>query len=434
MAANHVVIVGTGARKHALVRRLLDEGCTDLWVAPGNPAFDSLPVGQAPVGTESLPALVDWARGQAIDLAIVLNETLLFQGVADQFRRAGIACLGPGRAAALIERSKILAKNVMQRVGVRTPRWQIFSNARAAWEECRHFRYPAVIKIDGPPKHNNVFIVKGVDDARQALEWLGEYELGPAPVLVESVVDGPELSLTVLTDGRGGLALFPLVHEYRWTAAGNRGLMTRGMGAFAPVHLDDRALQGILDGVDRVLEELRRDGLVYTGALTANVILGPDGPELLEFNSHLGDPETQTVLPVMDHPLLDVLDATARGDLGGFIDLRQSVRSSSLSLSMVRKGYPGSPMDDVLIPEELALNVQVSFYETRRVGGGLVPVKGRALSCNAVAPTFDEAADRVHALAADIAMRVPGLTFREDIGTVEDTMRRHAGAGAGGFR
>lgn len=283
------------------------------------------------------------------------------------------------------------------------------------------------------PRGNGVFIVDNVAEARQALRWIGEHEVGSAPVLVESFIGGPEFSLTVLAGARGDLVLLPLVHEYKRAATGDRSELTRGMGAFAPVRVDDRALLEVLGGVERVLGELRRDGMAYTGSLTTNVILGPDGPELLEFNSHVGDPETQTMLPVLDGSLLDIVDATANDALGGFIDLHRRVATSSVSLSLVRRGYPGPSRSEVLVPEELTGDGYLYFYETYRVDGGLAPSGGRVLSCHASADSFDEAVARARAVAVRVTQQVPGLTFRDDIGTDHDSMTRHARITSGGL-
>jgi phosphoribosylamine--glycine ligase len=425
MTGSRVLIAGTGARKHALARRLAEEGCQQLWIAPGNPALDSMPVRTAPAGPESGRALAAWASSVAIDLAIVLDESLLFQGLADEFRDQGVTCLGPGLAPALIERSKIFAKNTMQRAGVRTPNWTVYGSTAMAWDECPRMQFPAVFKTDGPPKNKSVFIVHDVREARWALRWLARYEIGSAPVLAESFVTGPEFSVTVLVDEHCHLTALPLVHEYRQVSA-VRSDMTRGMGAFAPFCIDERNYEEVLDSIGQVLQELRRSGLRYTGSLTANVILGPRGPELLEFNCHLGDPETQTALPVISESLLDIFSAAANGGLSGCADLHRAASASSVSLTMVREGYPGPALRDVLLPAALAGSPNVLFYETSRAGRDFAPLRGRALSCNASGASFGDAARQVQAVAAHVAEQVPGLIFRPDIGTSDDAMTTYA--------
>lgn len=422
MPAGRVLIVGTGARKHALVRRLLDDGCEDVWVVPANPALARLPVREAPVGTGSLRLLAGWARGEAIDLAIVLDEGLLFQGIADEFQKAGVACLGARRSAALIERSKIFAKTLMQRAGVETPQWQTYSSARAGWDNCPHLTFPAVIKADGPTTGQGVFVVDDVAEARRALRWLGEQQDGSAPVLVESYLEGAELSLTVLVDDGGELMLLPLVHEYKRAAAGDRENITTGMGAFAPVRMDGGTIDAVLDSIRRVLRELLQEGLNYTGSLTTNVILSPSGPSLLEFNSHMGDPETQTVLPLVGGSLLDIFHTVATGCLGGFVDLNRSASGSSVSLTMVRTGYSDPSRSNIVLPEHLTEDENLLFYEMYPVDCGLSPRGRRVLCCQASADTFDEAMACSRGMAIRVAKLVPGLTFRHDIGIDGDAM------------
>ena len=420
MSDKRVLVVGTGARRHAIVHRLLNEGCRDLWIFPSSPALESLPIREVPIGTNSLPALVDWAKGRAIDLAIVLDEVFLFRGISDRFSQADIACVGPSRSAALIERSKIFAKEVMRCAGVATPPWRSYDCTRAAWDACSRLQYPAVVKSVVSDCRNCVFVVDCADDFRKALKILDEQQLNATPVLTESFIRGPEFSLTVLADKSGNMVLFPLVHDYKRLTADEKSPMTSGMGAFAPVLVDERTLYPVLDGLERVLAELRRRNRAYSGLLTTNVILGPSGPVLLEFNTHFGDPETQTVLPLIDGSLLEFFCKAAFGSLSGFVNLHESAHKSSVSINLVRYGYPGSSYSEVIIPTEYTTEPNVLFYEAVRVDGGLAPVGGRVLSCVASAFDFQDALSDACSMADRIARQVPGLTHREDIVRVRD--------------
>ena len=422
MVVRRVLIVGSGARKHALAVRLLDEGCQEVWVVPGNPALARLPIREAPIGTRSLPLLAGWARNQAVDLVLVLDEGLLFRGLADALQEAGVVCLGPKRSAAVIERSKSFAKHLMQRAQVPSPQWQLYSNPRAAAVECPHLEFPSVIKADGPVKGQGVFVVGNAKEALRGLRQLDDNELGPAPVLVESFLDGPEFSLTVLADARGDLVLLPLVHEYKLADPTDRSTITTGMGAVAPVEIEDDTVAAVLDNVHSVLRELRQAGLTYTGSLTTNVILGSSGPELLEFNTHMGDPETQTVMPRIGGSLFDILYKVGTDQLGGFVDLHSHSASTSVSLTLVRAGYPGPLQSDIVLPNSLTEHRNLFYYDTYPTEYGLSPQGGRVLSCQASGHTFIEAADLARALAASVVEQIPGLSFRRYIGTVRDAM------------
>jgi phosphoribosylamine--glycine ligase len=227
--------------------------------------------------------------------------------------------------------------------------------------------------------------------------------------------------MSVLADERGGVALLPLVHDYVWGAPGEQRDLTRGMGAFAPVRIDEPVIDEVLDGIRRVLGELRESGLTYTGSLTTNVILGPEGPELLEFNSHVGDPETQTVLPLIDGSVLELLVAAGTGGLGGLLDLHRPASGSSVSLSLVRPGYPDAPVGDVVVPTTITGDPSVHFYDTYPVEGGLAPWGGRVLSCHAHASTFEDAVAGARRVAQRVLEQVPDLRFREDIGAEHDS-------------
>ncbi len=232
MVVRRVLIVGSGARKHTLAVRLLDEGCQEVWVVPGNPALARLPIREAPIGTRSLPLLAGWARNEAVDLVLVIDEGLLFRGLADALQEAGVVCLGPKRSAAVIERSKSFAKHLMQRA--RCLPMAVCGDPSGRGGQCPHLEFPSVIKADGPVKGQGVFVVGNAKEALQALRQLDDNELGPAPVLVESFLDGPEFSLTVLADPPGDLVLLPLVHEYKLADPTDRSTITTGMGAVAP--------------------------------------------------------------------------------------------------------------------------------------------------------------------------------------------------------
>lgn len=413
MARSRFLIVGTGARRQALARRLVAEG-SQVWLAPGSPAILESSVQVAPVAMESVQPLAAWAAAQRIDTALILNEALLFDGMADAFVQAGVGCLGAGQAAAVIERSKIFAHVMMQTLGIACPPWRVYGAVTDAIADSGRFTYPVVIKTDGPAMRTGVFIAGSLGEARDALAYLSEHEIGSGPVLVEEYVPGIEISVSVLAGAAGEMVVWPVVREFN-RLGGDRTAITHGMGALAPAPVDGAVLDTVVDWLGRLLDALARQGRVFRGWLTTNVILGPRGPELLEFNCHVGDPDMQTVLPVIQAPLTDLLTAAAHGGLGGRVDLHRAATTAAATVNLVRPGYPGLSPGSVRIPRALARREGISLYETTADGEDLVPKGGRVMSCTASAPSLDSAAAAARALAAEVAGQVPGLSFRDDI-------------------
>lgn len=421
---SRVLIVGTGARRQALARRLTAEG-TEVWVAPGSPAFANSPVRTAPVAMQAVQALAEWAAAQRIDTALVLNEALLFAGMADAFAQKGVGCVGASQAASLIERSKIFAHVMMQTLGIACPPWHVYGTVTDAVDGAGRFTYPVVIKSDGPAMRAGVFIAGSVGEARDALADLGEHEVGSGPVLVEEYVPGTEISVSVLAGAPGEMVVWPVVREFNRLGA-DQAAITHGMGALAPVPVDAAVLDTVLDWLGQLIDALSRRGPGLRGWLTTNVILGPRGPELLEFNCHVGDPEIQTVLPMVQAPLTDLLTAAAHSGLGGRVDLHRVATTAAATVNLVRPGYPGVSSAPVRIPRTLAQREGISLYETTVDGEDLVPTGGRVMSCTASASSLDSAAAAARALAAAVAGQVPGVSFRDDIDAGAEGIARSA--------
>lgn len=412
-ARPRILIVGTGARRQALARRLTAEGA-EVWVAPGSPAFANSSVRTAPGAMQDVLPLTEWAAAQRIDTALVLNEALLFGGIADAFVQQGVDCVGASQAASLIERSKIFAHVMMQTLGIACPPWRAYGTIADASADAGRFTYPVVIKSDGPAKRTGVSIARSVGEARNALAHLGEHEVGSGPVLVEDYVPGIEISVSVLAGTAGEMVVWPVVREFNRRGA-EQAAITHGMGALAPAPVVDAVLDTVINWLAQLLDALSRRGSGLRGWLTTDVILGPRGPELLEFNCHVGDPEIQTVLPVVQAPLTDLLIAAAHGGLDGRLDLHRVATTAASTVNLVRPGYPGVSSGSVRIPPALAQREGISLYETTADGEDLVPIGGRVMSCTATASALDSAAVAARALAAEVAGQVPGVSFRDDI-------------------
>ena len=392
-----VLLLGSGGREHALAWRLAQSPLLEeLHAAPGNPGIARL--GDChPARAEDAEAVVELARALAVDLVVVGPEAPLVAGVADELRHGGVAVFGPGAGAARIEGSKSFAKEVMAAAGV----------ASAATRPVA--RPPCVVKADGLAAGKGVHVCRTDDELEAALRATAA--LG-GPVVIEELLEGEEISVFAITDGARTLAL-PVAQDFKRVGDGDTGPNTGGMGAYAPV--DGVDAEELLDAVHRpVLEELARRGTPFVGTLYAGLMLTADGPRVLEFNCRFGDPETQSVVALLEDDLLGVLAAAAGGDLRGS-ELRIS-DGAAVTVVLAAGAYPdgrdaGSPIEGVEEAEEQGAHV---FHAGTAVRDGrLVTNGGRILSGTATGGTLPEARSAAYAAVERISF--PGMRYRRDV-------------------
>jgi phosphoribosylamine--glycine ligase len=395
-----VLIVGSGGREHALAWKLSQSAGTELHAAPGNPGIAAL--GEChPVRAGDAEGLLALARAVGIDLAVIGPEDPLVSGVADELRHAGIAVFGPSAAAARIEGSKRFAKELLAAAGV--PAAASLAVARP----------PCVVKADGLAGGKGVFICRTPNELDAGLAAAAA--LG-GPLVIEELLEGEEVSLFVLSDGRH---LIPLAaaRDYKRAGDGDTGPNTGGMGAFSPVpEVGAAALDELVEHIHRpVLDELAGRGTPFVGLLYAGVMLTDDGPRVLEFNCRFGDPETQVVLPRIDGDLLEALAAAAAGDLRGVTletGSRAAVTVVIAAATYPERGDTGSPIAGT--DEAEALGALVFHAGTALRGGRLVTSGGRILDVTGVADDLE----RARALAYEAAARISfdGARYRQDVG------------------
>ena len=395
-----VLLVGSGGREHALAWRLASSPeLTELHVAPGNPGIASLATCH-PVAADDGDGLLGLARSLAADLVVVGPEGPLVAGVADELRHAGISVFGPSRAAARIEGSKLFAKDVMAAAGV--PTAGVLDAPRA----------PCVLKADGLAAGKGVVVCRTDDEVLAGLEVARGFD---GPVLVEELLEGREVSVLALCDGLDALTLAP-ARDFKRAYDGDSGPNTGGMGSFAPVpDLDDDLLALLLETCVRpTLAELARRGAPFVGTLFAGLMLAADGPRVLEFNCRFGDPETQSMLPLVDGDLLVALAAAASGSLTG-VSLER-LAASAVTVVLAAGRYPaagdaGTPIEG--IDDATAEGALVFHAGTALNDGELVTNGGRLLGVTATGADLAEARRRAYA-AADL-IRIPCARRREDI-------------------
>ncbi len=419
----NILILGSGAREHALASRLSQEsGVGRLVCAPGNAGMAS----NGPVAGVSLSDADDMlalAEREGVTLTIVGPELPLSVGVVDRFVEAGRPILGPSRAAARIETSKVWAKQFMARHHVPTARFLVAETAEVAFEALSTERlgWPLVIKADGLAAGKGVVLVNTTGEAMAVIdEMLTGTRFGEAGrrIVLEECLVGPEVSFFVLTDGRRAMSLGS-AQDHKRALDGDRGPNTGGMGAFAPSplmtpELEARVLQSV---VQPVLMGMREEGHPYRGFLYCGLMLTARGPMVIEFNARLGDPEAQVLLPLIDEPLLPLLDAAAAGALPD-----RPVRLSHeprVGVVVASGGYPdqfatGKPITG--LAEAAALDgVEVYHAGTSvRDDGRVVTSGGRVLTVVGRGADYKAAIARAYAGVERI--KFDGAYCRRDIG------------------
>ena len=392
-----VLVVGSGGREHALTWALSRSGdVSELHAAPGNPGIAAL-ARCHPARADDPASIVPLAEELRVDLVVVGPEAPLVAGLADDLRHRGIAVFGPSADAARIEGSKAFAKDVMEAAGVPTARALAVA------------RPPCVVKADGLAAGKGVWVCRTqgeLDQGLHAAEALGQ------PFHVEELLEGNEVSVFALTDGRRVLPL-PAAQDYKRIGDGDEGANTGGMGSYSPVPAV--AADELVELVcTPVLHELAQRRTPFIGVLFAGVMLTADGPRVLEYNCRFGDPETQSLLPRLDGDLFEALAACAAGSLAG-VSLPVSDRAA-VTVVLAGDGYParsdtGARVDGVADAE--ALGALVFHAGTALHEGELVTNGGRILNVTGIADSVEGA--RAAAYKAASRIHFAGMQFRHDI-------------------
>jgi len=412
-----ILVIGSGGREHALLKGLAaDPATTDLHVTPGNAGMAGLATVHADAGkVDDADAMVALARDIAADLVVIGPEIPLVAGVADALRDAGIRVFGPGRQAAQLEGSKKFAKEVMEAAGVATARAeQLLPGADPAEIEAALDRFGPtwVVKDDGLAGGKGVVVTPEREAALAHVAAV--HELGN-PVLIESFLDGPEVSLFCLVDGETVVPLLP-AQDHKRAHDNDEGPNTGGMGAYTPLPwLPADGVQRIVDEVCvPVAKEMVRRGTPYSGLLYAGLAWGADGPSVVEFNARFGDPETQAVLALLETPLAGLLDAVASGTLASHPPLAWR-DAYALTVVLAAADYPASPRTgDVITGDMLDDAAKVLHAGTSRTDSGdLVSAGGRVLNILGVGPTLAAAREDAYATIAEIDL--DGSFYRTDI-------------------
>ncbi len=411
-----IMVVGGGGREHAIIKKLKENKNVDvIYALPGNGgiAADAICV---PIGAKDIPAIVDFAKSNVIDYAVVAPDDPLVLGAVDALESEGIACFGPRANAAIIEGSKVFSKNLMKKYGIPTAKYEVFADIKKALDYIETAPIPTVIKADGLALGKGVIIAMTRDEARDALRSMMEDKVfgeSGSNVVVEEFLEGPEVSVLAFTDGE---TIVPMISsmDHKRAKDNDEGLNTGGMGTIAPnpyytPEIANICYQNIFLPT---VKAMNAEGRTFKGCLYFGLMITADGPKVIEYNCRFGDPETQVVLPLLKSDLLTVMMAVTDGTLKDC-----SVEFSSDSCAcviMASDGYPtaykkGYRID---IPTDIADDVYIAGAELK--DGVLLTSGGRVLGACARAAALDDAISSAYGKVAKI--RFENAYYRHDIG------------------
>jgi phosphoribosylamine--glycine ligase len=409
-----ILVIGSGGREHAIVRAL-SSGPDSLHAAPGNPGIAA--VAETHSGTDPSPAgILALARKLSPDLVVIGPEAPLVAGAADLLRENAITCFGPGAAAAMIEGSKSFAKQVMAEAGIPTAASFTCRTSAEADAALAAFGPPYVVKDDALAAGKGVLVTADVEAARAHARACGT-------VVIEEFLDGPEVSLFAVTDGRTAVPLMP-AQDFKRARDGDQGPNTGGMGAYAPLpwapaDLADRTMDTV---ISPAVEVMARRGTPYRGLLYAGLSLTSAGLRVVEFNARFGDPETQVVLDRLGTPLAPLLHAAAAGDLASAAPPRWRP-GAAVTVVIAAEGYPENPVkgdkikigdsERAQVPVPVQNNYVLHAGTATDAAGDLVSAGGRVLNAVGSGPDVAAARAAAYALAATVSFR--GGWYRRDI-------------------
>ena len=413
----NVLVVGGGAREHALTWKALQSPLTDtVFCAPGNAATGSIAINTGLEATD-VEGVARFVNERDVGLTVIGPEVAVAAGLADRLTAAGRLVFGPTQAAGRIESSKAFAKSLMERTGVPTPAHRVFDNPASAKDFVRGERRAFVVKADGLAKGKGTLVARDAEETLECIDTLMlRRTVGAAAdrILLEEKIDGREVSLMALVDGERILPLPPAC-DYKRAFDGDRGPNTGGMGGYSPVSFfgPDAVEQAVTTVLRPIVEGLRDGGTPYRGCLYAGLMVGSAGIQALEFNARFGDPEAQVVLPRLETDLIALLEAAARGELAEASGSWTS--RSSVGVVLASRGYPGTYATGYPIEGLGTIERDVLVFHAGAAAdpSGYVTAGGRVLTLVALGDSMAEAKDRAYRNVDRI--RFQGMTFRRDL-------------------
>lgn len=416
----NILVVGGGGREHAIIKSLRKSPrVSAIYAAPGNGgiAADAICTG---IGAKDLDAITAFAQEKAIDFAVVAPDDPLVLGAVDRLEAVGIPCFGPNKAAAILEGSKVFSKDLMKKYHIPTAAYEVFDDLHAALDYLKTAPIPTVVKADGLALGKGVIIAQNEEEAKAALHSIMEDKIfgeSGAHVVVEEFLTGPEVSVLAFTDGK---TLKPMVSsmDHKRAYDGDKGPNTGGMGTISPnpFYTDEVAQQCMETIFLPTVQAMSAEGRPFKGCLYFGLMLTPEGPKVIEYNSRFGDPETQVVLPRLKTDFAQIVQAVAQERLAE-VDIQWDERASACVV-MASGGYPGSYPKGIEIhgldANGQAEGVTVYHAGTKLEDGKFLTNGGRVLGVTALGDTLEQALSRAYAGVEAISFE--GAMYRKDIG------------------
>ena len=411
-----ILVIGNGAREHALVWKLRQNPRAEVYVAPGNAGTADI-AHNLDISPTNLIALADSAEKLKVDLTVVGPETPLALGITDLFRKRGLTIFGPSKAAAQIEASKVFSRKLMEKYGIPCARGAIFSSFDVAREHVLRHPLPIVIKADGLAAGKGVIIAKSSQEALNALsDIMVKKVFGTAGdnVVIEECLTGKEVSLISFTDGK---TIIPMVAacDYKRIFDNDLGPNTGGMGSYSPPGFFDNKMREVTRKtiLEPTIKAMSQEDIPYQGVLYAGLMLTPAGPRVLEYNARFGDPETQVILPRLKTDLASIFMAVLNSTLHQ-IDI-QWKNDACVGVVIASAGYPANYKTGLPITglNDIDKDIIVFHAGTKSEGSRIVTSGGRVFTVTATGKNIAEARDKVYANITRI--QFPGCQYRKDI-------------------
>ena len=413
----NILVIGGGGREHAIIKKLKEDPRAEtIYALPGNGGIAADAV-CCPVSATDIPGVVSFARDHAVDFAVVAPDDPLVLGMVDALEEAGVSCFGPRKNAAIIEGSKVFAKNLMEKYHIPTAAYRVFEDASQALAYVEDCPLPAVVKADGLALGKGVLICESRESAREAVRSMMENRVfgeSGARVVIEEFLTGPEVSVLAFTDGE---TVKPMVSsmDHKRALDGDLGLNTGGMGTVAPnpCYTEETAARCMEEIFLPTVRAMRAEGRPFKGCLYFGLMLTPQGPKVIEYNCRFGDPETQVVLPLLEGSLLEIMLAVSEGRLAETeVSFR---RKAACCVILASQGYPqkydkGFPITLPAVQE----GEHIYLAGAAERDGRLVTSGGRVLGAVAVAADLPAAVEKAYALADRIHFE--NAFCRRDIG------------------